>query len=369
MSKRNYGIDLLRCVSMMLVVVLHVLGQGKILATVTPGTLNYNLAWFLETIAYCAVNCYALISGYVGIKARHKFRNITITWLQVAFYTVSISLLFLIFDPASIDSKGIISSFFPVMNRAYWYFTAYFALFFLIPILNAGINALNKNDAKKIVAAIIGVFSIIRLVLCFDIFDIFILKEPFIANNGYCVLWLILLYIVGGCIGKFDFWKTTKAWKVWVVFWSSILISWIFKIFIENPSNKEIKDLVETDALINYLSPTIIATAICLLVLFSRMGTLPKTIQKIVGFFAPSAFSVYIIHENIFFRKLFIDGKFSHYADMNAFKMLLCVLVTVLIIYISCSLIDRIRILLFKLVKVKEIIDKIADFKINKKET
>lgn len=369
MSKRNYGIDLLRCVSMMLVVVLHVLGRGQVLEAASPESANYKTVWFLETIAYCAVNCYALISGYVGIKAKHKYRNIATTWLQVAFYTVSIALLFQIFDPASIDLKGIISSFFPVIHRFYWYFTSYFALFFLMPILNAGINALNKNDAKKVVGGIIVIFSVIRTLLCFNILDTFNTIDIFMANNGYSILWLMLLYIVGGCISKFEFFKTTKAWKLWVVFWISVILSWAFKLIVELPGNDKFKSIVGANSLISYLSPTIIATAICLLVLFSRMETLPKAIQKIVSFFAPASFSVYIIHENELFRNLFIVGKFRNFADMNTLEMLLYVLVTVLIIYISCSLIDQIRILLFKLFKVKDIINKIADFKTSKKNT
>ena len=368
MSKRNYGIDLLRCISMMMVVVLHVMGHGKILATVEPNSLNYNVAWFFETIAYCSVNCYALISGYVGIRAKYKYRNIVTLWLQVAFYTVSIALLFQLLDPTSIDLKGILSSFFPVMSRSYWYFTSYFALFFFMPIINSGINALTKNDAKKLVVGIIAVFSIIRTVLCFDVFDMFNSSDLFNINNGYSVIWLMLLYIVGGCIGKFNFLKATKSWKVWTVFWLSVILSWGFKLFVELPENEELKTVVGANSLINYLSPTIIATAICLLILFSRLESLPKVPQKIVGFFAPVSFAVYLIHDNSLIRNNIIAKKLSDIASLGPFEMILHVFVAVLIIYISCSLIDHIRILLFKLFHVKEIIDKIADFESLKKD-
>ena len=62
--KRNYGIDALRLISMFMVVVLHVLGQGGVLKAAKNG--QYIISWLLEIIAYCAVNCYAIISGYVG---------------------------------------------------------------------------------------------------------------------------------------------------------------------------------------------------------------------------------------------------------------------------------------------------------------
>ena len=72
-KERNYGIDLLRIVSMFLVCILHVLGHGGILNNTTENTVNYNVAWIMNISAYCAVNCYALISGYVGIKSKFKF--------------------------------------------------------------------------------------------------------------------------------------------------------------------------------------------------------------------------------------------------------------------------------------------------------
>ena len=66
MEERNYGIDLLRIVSMMMVVLLHVLGQGGILDGSDPLTVKSETAWLLEIGAYSAVNIYAMISGYVG---------------------------------------------------------------------------------------------------------------------------------------------------------------------------------------------------------------------------------------------------------------------------------------------------------------
>lgn len=76
MQERNYGIDFLRIISMFMIVILHILGNGGILASVQIGSSNYHLAWILEIASYCAVNCYALISGYVGIYSVHKYSNI-----------------------------------------------------------------------------------------------------------------------------------------------------------------------------------------------------------------------------------------------------------------------------------------------------
>ena len=100
MQERNYGIDFLRIISMFMIVILHILGNGGILASVQTGSVKYHLTWFMEIASYCAVNCYALISGYVGIYSKHKLSNIFYLWIQVIFYTLSITLLFKIISPA-----------------------------------------------------------------------------------------------------------------------------------------------------------------------------------------------------------------------------------------------------------------------------
>ncbi|MCR5648942.1 MAG: acyltransferase, partial [Oscillospiraceae bacterium] len=63
--ERNHGVDLLRIVSMLMVVVLHILGQGGLLDAVSAPSLRHTLCWLLLAAAYCAVDCYAMISGYV----------------------------------------------------------------------------------------------------------------------------------------------------------------------------------------------------------------------------------------------------------------------------------------------------------------
>ena len=70
LQKRNLGIDLLRIFAMLMVVCLHVLGLGDVLEGAEGVPVKHELFWLLEVGSYCAVNCYALISGYVYSKHR-----------------------------------------------------------------------------------------------------------------------------------------------------------------------------------------------------------------------------------------------------------------------------------------------------------
>ena len=98
MEKRNYNIDLFRIIAAFFVTVLHVLGQGGILESTSPSEINYWIAWFLEICAYGAVNCFALISGYVMVNKTIKTKNIIGLWFQVLFYSLLFTSLFFVFS-------------------------------------------------------------------------------------------------------------------------------------------------------------------------------------------------------------------------------------------------------------------------------
>lgn len=51
-QQRNYGIDLLRCVSMFLVVVLHCLSHGGVMQNVSTLSLNYLSVCLMNVAAF-----------------------------------------------------------------------------------------------------------------------------------------------------------------------------------------------------------------------------------------------------------------------------------------------------------------------------
>ena len=66
--ERNYGIDLLRLVSMFLVVLLHATAIPR--RNAEAGTIIYDTVYLLRTLSFPCVDIFAIISGYVGWKHR-----------------------------------------------------------------------------------------------------------------------------------------------------------------------------------------------------------------------------------------------------------------------------------------------------------
>ena len=78
MGKRNYGLDIARICAMCGIIILHILGQGGVLASCEFNSTNYWIAWWVEICAYCSVDLFAILSGWLGIyKKKHSiFRAI-----------------------------------------------------------------------------------------------------------------------------------------------------------------------------------------------------------------------------------------------------------------------------------------------------
>ncbi|MBQ3567197.1 MAG: acyltransferase [Oscillospiraceae bacterium] len=365
---RNYGIDLLRMFAMFLVVVLHVLGQGGVLGSAAKSDINYNAAWILEIGAYCAVNCYALISGYVGLNSKFKYTNIIMLWLRVLFYTVGITLVFQFVMPEALeptpDSTALYlisekwdRALFPVSEKQYWYFTAYFLCYFFTPILNKAVQTIERKLMKRTIIMLVAIISIPTLYTGVDVFG---------AVKGYSALWLVILYLVGAYMKKYNSLSHIGKIQAFAGFVSCVAVTWAVKLSVE----EFIPQFKRANILISYTSPTIIGTGIFLFVLFKNINP-PAFCCKIIGFFAPLAFSVYIIHVHPLFWEHVMKGWFAPIGELSLPLMIIAVIGASLGLYFACSVVDLIRHYLFKLLRLQKLVFtlemKIAD-KFNKKE-
>ena len=97
MMERNYGIDLLRVITMFAVVILHVQVFGGVMNNVKEFSANYEMAWTLETICYCAVDVYVIITGYVYAAKKTSLSKLISLWVAVLFYSTTIPLVLQLF--------------------------------------------------------------------------------------------------------------------------------------------------------------------------------------------------------------------------------------------------------------------------------
>ncbi len=340
-NEYNYGIDALRMLAMLLVVTAHILGPGGILEAAETASAQYRAAWFLEIASYCSVNCYALISGYVGVNAKYKYHNLVLLWLRVVFYTLGITLLFSVFVPGMVTPKNWIKALLPVTGGYYWYLSAYFALFFFIPLLNTAMNKTAEKQLRFVVIGLILVFSFMQTLSGQEIFGT--------SSNAW---WLMILYIIGGYLRKYGLFKTRRPGRMLLGYLAMVTLTWLFKLAIRAeliPFSERISE----NCLFSHTSPTILAAAVFLLLFFEKVRP-PVFICRLIKLFAPAAFSVYIIHAHPFVWDFLLTGSFASYARLPAAAEIILTVLTAITVYVSCSLADLVRAGIFRELKLKE---------------
>ena len=346
-NTRNYGIDLLRILSMFMICILHTLNKGSLEAPAFSAI--YETSWFIECFSIGAVNIYALISGYVGLNSRHKYSNIVMLWLQVAFYSVLFTLLSLIIGKENIGIKDIIGSLLPVSFSKYWFFTAYFALFFISPFLNTLIKKLEKKETENLLVICVVLFSLMPT---------FLLRDMFHIKAGYGFVWLAVLYIFGAYIKQYNPFEKLKTHTAAILYFGSSVLAFASKSVIEFATTKILGHSVYGNLLISYISPTILFSAIMLLVVFSRIK--PKFV-KLIKIATPLVFGIYIIHENEHIRPV-LKELLEPITSLPVYIFPFAVIGIGLCIFIACITIEYARYNLFKLLKIKNLVDLTGGF-------
>ncbi len=349
---RNYGIDALKIISMFMVLILHILGAGGILDATKENSLNYHIGWFMEVGAYCAVNLFALTTGYLMVGRKWRIGRIIDLWLQVVFYSAGITLIFGIINPSYVSAKFLLKSFFPVFFKLWWYFTAYFGLFFFIPFLNKLMEILTKRQTFILTCVLIILFSIIDTARPGGIFS---------TENGYSLVWLIALYILGGAIKKYNLGNNTKKRWFALLYIGSLLAGWLSRIIIGYLSTIIFGERMYENVFISYTSPITLLMAVGLLLFFVK-ARFPECINKIVEFISPLSFAVYIIHQQRFFLAEFFVEKFAYLANKNAFVLVGTVLAAASIVFGFCIAVEWLRVFLFKKIGITKGIKKLGGY-------
>jgi surface polysaccharide O-acyltransferase-like enzyme len=320
-----------------MVVVLHVLGHGGVLAAVSAPSWRYGLCWGLEAAAFCAVDCYALISGYVGSGRRFRLTGIVLLWLRVVFYTLLITTAALVIAPGTVGPKHYLNAIFPIMTRQYWYVTAYFGAFFFMPVLEAGVEKLPKRVTAAALIALTALLTVLSFVFGSD---------PFGVSSGYSPFWLVYLYLLGAYFRKYGALEKLRGIKAAAGFVLFTAVTLACKL---------LDGVLPFDggALCSYPSLTVLGASVCLLGLFSGLRV-RQGAGRFISFIAPTALSVYLIHAHPIVWTRVLGGLFVPLAELSAPLCALAVLGCALAVVIVCCAFDLLREGLFRLLKLKE---------------
>lgn len=333
-SERNYGIDFLRFVFMYMVCMLHTLGQGGILDSTLPGSIDYKVFWLLEIFSYCAVDGFVLISGYMANPKPRKYEKLVEMWFQVFFYSFIVSVILII---AGVNITWGAFEFFiaalPVVSQKFWFFTSYFCLFLSTPILNRFLFAIDEKTAKKVFIIILFMFSFTGIA-----------ADPFITTRGRSSIWLIVLYCLGVLAKRIHLFETRKSITLTILWLMCIFGTWV------------VHTMFGLNNLTGYVSPTVLFSGLIMVILFSRIKFKGTIISKL----SPLVFGIYLLQNNEIIWEIVLKDAFVFVVNNPIPIGVLLVFIIALGIFASGLIVEFLRTNLAKLLKISVLSKKIV---------
>lgn len=355
-EKRNLGIDALRAVSMFFVICQHILGQGGIVVNAGIGSGKYYFLSLLQILATCAVDVYGITTGYLMCEKRFRLARIGRLWVTTVFWSVALSCCFFVFVPESRTISELVSMFLPILRGRYWFFTAYFVVMVVSPVLNVVIRTLSRRQFKLLLAAIFVIFGVVSFCsLGYDVMRI---------SGGNHFAWMIALYLIGGYLKKYcrlpvDDPSGTRKWLLGYFLFA--LVHLAYKVAVGLVGLQSFSDL-----LLTCVSPLILGEAVCLFQYFRQAGEKYSGdgfAGKLIRFITPGVYSVYIIHVHpkVFWSQDIIN-LFRPWDDWNGLQVCVAMIVTALAVFTVCVLLDWIRQQLFRCLGFDRTVDRVSDW-------
>lgn len=335
-SDRIIGVDIAKIVAMILVVAVHVNGFGLPYVGDNPPGLGYMLMRsFLGAIFMACINIFALSSGFVGIVLSFKLSRIVRLWIQVVFTGLLVLVCLDLFTDVNIRSIDYLNACIPIGKQLYWYMTAYFMLCFVMPLVNAGVRSLSKNELRNVVLLLL-------VVIC---------GESFMATVsalgtavGYSFEWLLVLYLTGAYIRLYNPLDKSKASLLSMAVVSAIVAGWMPLVIKKLPLPSDLSQLL---AFGGYTSPFTVIIALCIFALCLKVRVVSEKGRKAIALLSSTTLGVYLIHvQPVFFKNVFICSvrKLAVFEGGGYLCSLILLTVT---IYIACSALEYLRIMLF----------------------
>lgn len=270
-----------------------------------------------------------LISGYVGLNAKWTYKKWLHLWLQVVFYGLVITLAFAILTKGVVTGTEWLQAITPIIHNEYWYMTCYFGLMVFAPFFTKAIQELKEGQVISLLLGGLFLFSVLP-----TIFN----QEHYGLQQGYSVLWLLMVYLLGASIKRFEWDKYVHAFVCLL----GLLISTglTFVLF----ALSQIQWL-------SYLSPTVLLQALFFFFLCLKIKTLPRFLEGLILALSPLTLGVYLshVHPLVFNRLMPMAADFIGTPPLLSFTLKILGLTG--LIFLVGVVFDWIRQLLFGLFK------------------
>ena len=367
--RRLPNFEILRVLAMFLIIVGHFFvhglrGEGNGVMLSYDGksvldTVSFGIAQSLWVFSSISVNLYVLISGYFLVQSKAKWGKIPSIWMQTAFYSVCIYLVFVAIGLGGVrfSIKGFISSILivrygAVADRTYWFVAQYIGLLALSPFLNRLVAGMTKVEYRTLI--------VILLLLDFSFGYVFYGN---VYSGGQTLFHFISVYFIAGYIRHYQLFGTWSKRKLLgvcaIVIVAVVALDYMYCLAHCIKASGGIS-IALSSRYLNYNGiPLVLALFVFCVVQRAPIGD--NRLVRFLVAIAPFSFGVYLIHDNIYVRG-WLWRVVTSYVSFSPSNVVLCSLSVAASIYAVCTGIDMLRALVFRILRIEVLSGKIASF-------
>lgn len=326
MKERESNIELLRIISMILVLVSHAsytsLGSPTQIEISTSFDSSF-LKGLSESLSEVSVNTFVLISGWYGIKV--KARRFMELFFQVIFVSVFIFLLMRLLGLTPSMNVNEWIDLLLIKHKGYWFVKAYIILYLFAPVLNIFVNNVSRRQLKAFLIA----FFVIQVIYGFYHYGGW-------YAGGYSPLSFMGLYLLARYMRLYPN-QYTQFNKI-----VDLLLYFIISMFtaVSSLALTYIYDKGGT-VLFLYSSPFVILSSVSFFLFFTKLSFH----SKIVNWVAASCFAVYLVHNSPYvFQPYYINVIKQWYDTETSSYFLLNTTGLIFVFFVFSILFDKVRI-------------------------
>ena len=286
-KQRNANMDLLRIVSMLLIVFLHSIDHSGVLENAENcGSGMYFYVRFTYAMCQVCVNIYIMLSGYFMVKSKFRLQKLVTLWMETVFYGLVLRIVFMLTGEKPFSITSLISCFFPILTGRYWFLTIYVGMYLISPFLNMLINVMDKKRHGLLNVCLFGLMSLWSSI------------HPSIAGmnsgGGWGLAWFVALYITAAWFRLYytpdD--KPLRWLAAFVVVPALIAAAqYVLRAWIAiGVASRMVENWFKYDS-----APVFIMT-ISLFVGFLNVNIKNGLLSRMISFVAPMTLGVYLIH-------------------------------------------------------------------------